>query len=331
MFKWEMRRRMIGLVVVWALALVLGGCAPPEKTGDGFDPAAGIPEEGGFYEPSDATVPAAVREASASVFRIVVPTQDRTQEINTSFGIGASMRYYLTFGENDPMMRAVMLKQVAYCESQQGFFNTENKKCRLALSFHKGSGFLLGTGKSFWTAAHMLERAFAPREVTPIFIFDKDANILFDPYANPPLVYRPHPTSIEAHLDYAVLTLPVEIGAPLKLAPRRPSGQEPLFAIGFPSCTNCPARPGMVHDFGDRSPAPNSNGKDLRVSRGRPYAINEPPLVHTSVDVMPGNSGGPGVNSEGQVFGVAILSGSSSYRRSVHRLGIFVTPPEWKR
>jgi S1-C subfamily serine protease len=310
--------------------VLLWGCAPAVQPKEEPNPAAGIPEEGGFFEISDETMPIAVRNASQSVFRVLVPTTDSLQEVNTAFGAIYSLKMWVNVNEADPMLRSVLIAQVEYCAKEQGFFNSTEKKCRIANSFNRGSAFLMNDGKTLWTAAHLLDRAFSAKDIAPVFVIDKDGQPFFDPYTQPSQVTRPHPTSSDPHNDYARLDLPREIGSPLTLSPRAPRAGEPIYAIGFPTCTNCETT-GKVYDRRERTTGPNATGKDQRISRGRPYALSNNPLIHTSVDVMPGNSGGPGLNQDGQVFGVAILAGSTVFRQNRHRLGVFVAPPSWRR
>lgn len=313
------------------VVLIFAACAPPEKAQEPQDPAGNLPEEGGFFETGDEKMPAPVRAASASVFRILVPTKERTQEVDTSFAMGSAYKLYLAAVEPDPMIRAVMTKQFEFCEKQQGFFNDKKQKCKIAVTFNKGSGFLMGNGKTLWTAAHVIENIFAAKDVSPVFVFDKDGNLFFDPYTETPKISRPHPTSSEPEVDYASLALTKEIGVPLKLSARAPVYNELVFAIGFPACTGKCDEPKKIYDRSGRLTGPDSTGKDQRISRGRPFLASKWPLVETTVDVMPGNSGGPGVNNNGEVFGIAILSGEYRFRLNRHRYGVFVAPPEWRR
>lgn len=320
----------LSLLLPFLAAVLFWGCAPAEKPKDEGDPAAGIPEEGGFFETTDAKMPMAVRTASQSVFRILVPNTQSLQEIDTSFGAVHSLKLWIAVTETDPMLRSVQIAQVEYCAREQGFFNAQEKKCRIATHFNRGTAFLMGNGKTLWTAAHILDGAFAAKDIAPVFIIDKDGQPFFDPYTQPAQITRPHPTSSEAHVDYARLDLRREIGTPLALSPRTPQPGESIYAIGFPACTDCEPNQ-KAYDRRGRTTGPNATGKDQRISRGRPYRPTRPPLINTSVDVMPGNSGGPGLNQDGQVFGVAIMAGTMTYRQNKYRLGVFVAPPEWRK
>jgi hypothetical protein len=320
----------LSLLLPFLATVLLWGCAPAETPQEEVDPAAGIPEEGGFFESTDEKMPIAVRTASQSVFRIVVPTTDSLQEVDTSFGAVYSLKMWISFNEADPMLRSVLIAQIDYCAREQGFFNSKEKKCRIANSLNRGTAFLMNDGKTLWTAAHLLDRAFAAKDIAPVFVIDKDGKPFFDPYTQPSRITRPHPTASDPHVDYARLDLPREIGTPLTLSPRAPRSGESVYAIGFPTCTNCETTQ-KIYDRSERTTGPNATGKDQRISRGRPYAGTRPPLIDTSVDVVPGNSGGPGVNQAGQVFGVAILAGMSSFRQKKYRLGVFIVPPDWRR
>ncbi len=227
-------------------------------------------------------------------------------------------------------MRAVMLAQVEYCEAQQAFFKSSGKKCRVSTFMQRGSAFIFGSSKTLWTASHVLKDGFAPKDVSPVFVLDSQGKFINNPYVDVPVINQGGPDSSDPTKDYAKLVYTKELGTPLQLAPDGPKEREELFAIGFPSCTNCQNENEPMIDRQARKTGPDSPGNDQRVSRGRPYRRWLTPLVNTTVDLIPGNSGGPGVNAQGQVFGLAILSAAKLVGDKSPRLGTFVIPPEWR-
>jgi S1-C subfamily serine protease len=319
----------LSLVVSIGLAFALLGCSPK--------PAAqnqqGLyPDEKGFYLVSATQVPEKVRQASGSVFRVLVPLDADAQEWETSLGRGPAYRLFISVFSGDEMMAAALDSQIAACEKVQGLINVAGTKCRVPTRFSAGSGFLAGNGHTLWTAAHVLFNlpmlnASTTQKNWPVYIFDADGKLIVDPNVDAAL-----PLVTNSKLDYVSLQLPKDIGAPLQPATASAQNGDRIFALGYPTCTGCTQPVGLqpndggIVDLSDRSPQPNSDGKSLLVSMGRVYGGAQ--TFETSVDVIFGNSGGPGLNANGEVVGIAVDSGKLKYGNARGRLGIFVFPSE---
>ena len=289
------------------------------------DPAAGLPEEGGFFPTDHEGIPEAVRLARASIFSVYIPSTERQVEVDSGLARPSLTAWAQQMGAGDPQVALIMVKQVEYCQKQIATLKLKDKKCQISQSIQRGTGFLLGDGKTLWTAYHLLAGARKYGSDYPVFIFNAAGDLVIDPNVKNLKVDHPEQIQRQSSLDYATISLPQEIGKPLKLAKNYPGPREAVFTVGFPSCTDCP------QNTESRTTGPNANGKDMRVSRGQAYNEVALPMVNTSVDMVGGNSGGPGLNAEGEVFGIGVISAWWHYGTKRTRFGAFVAPPEWHR
>ncbi len=239
--------------------------------------------------------------------------------------------------------RIVIQKQIEYCRREK-----RSKNCALYLGFERGTAFLAGgDGSYLLTNAHIvngflkfksmvdqkpiLELLKEPQFI-PIFLFDSNGKLVFDPLQTPPGLIKYGKPSVQALLngsgwygedsDYVVIQLPAPLGRPLKVAKMIKPGER-LYRPGFAACTGCPAQPNRTDPAlnSDRTPHANSNGRDLYWTAGRSYSVAEaevflqaPPgyfnnshlqnRVFFEADAQVGMSGGPILNQLSEVVGV---------------------------
>lgn len=181
----------------------------------------------------------------------------------------------------------------------------------------------------------------------PLFIFNNRDELIYDSYASPVVTIFPEESRFGRNqdgwfyvdTDYLQINLERDIGQPLEVA-QMPAASDQAFAIGFPICTECE----------DVAPLPNdsrpldSNGIEMYWTAGK-FVFPEDafdylniradarrellPMVFADADGVPGMSGGPILNSSGQV--VAIVTGVKSSLREGKLVSLSrgARPPHW--
>jgi hypothetical protein len=186
-------------------------------------------------------------------------------------------------------------------------------------------------------------------QLVPLFsLYDAEGTLVYDSTANsvaPRIVAmgdvwgaafaHPQVQAVASVIeDYVALEIPLSLGKPLEVSPDLPSEREPAFAVGYP--------------VGTRGRSQTSDGHHLYFSRGHFYSPEQfvqlvepiaqmftdsaqPPtptaaeglpmtkdyvlpdrgFVYSSCDVVGGNSGGPLLNSRGQIVGMVARSYSN--------------------
>jgi hypothetical protein len=350
-----------------ATALFLAACGGGGGKGETPAPAPAPADAGifgtdgglGFYSLQTPGLPAGVAAAGDSVYevRVVANSHNSARFIDVSRGRGAvEKRKILRLPESelDTNSKTVIVKQIEFCESQE---LSHQKACPIFTENAVGSAFVIGDGASMMTAAHVVEHVmdiveqraevpkslqFAKHQRVLIFVFNRSGQLVVDPFLEPITLEKAPRETYVAQMrknfyaedsDYVTLRLSKPLGKPLHFAVARPVVGQRVFVLGYAACTGC-AMPDSSEisglDLADRSPAPNSDGKGLKVSFGRvvPYAgltnffgMNAGSLrfwemqsmVFSRADSQHGQSGGPVLNEAGEV--VSVHGGGQTRRK----------------
>jgi Trypsin-like peptidase domain len=244
----------------------------------------------GFYSPADSKVPAAIRPASKSVFRLVT----LGQIVKDKFFIadvtnGGGQRYIETFRTLNtvgPFDRAIVISQLNFC--LQKLPVEKQKTCLVNFNTTLGSGFLLNDGRTLWTAMHTVGTSlFYFEQLThvnedqqleqkgPLFVyvFDQNDRLLVDPTTDgvnvdliPERIGSAPRVPVTERNDFMRIRLSKNIGSPLKLANATIPIGSLTYPVGYPACTGCERsnklelQPEARAQFLDRSPKPNAYG-----------------------------------------------------------------------
>jgi hypothetical protein len=334
------------------LTVVLFLAACGGKKGDNSADSVALPVNGGlgFYSLQTSGLPSGVVTASESVFelRVISDDGDTGQIMDVSRGRGAKeKRRILAMPESrlDANAKIVIVKQIEFCESHDV---SHQKACPVYSQSYQASGFVMGDGSTLWTSAHAIEpfmnfvektqevskRAqFAKHQRVGVFIFNNVGQLIVNPFVEAVTLGRAPRASNFARLagnfyaqdsDYITLQLSRPIAKPLHFTVAKPVPAQRVFVVGYPACTGCVvsgSADGNPLDFADRSPAPNSDGKGLKVSYGEvipndaasqflgvsPLVLSNwdlQAMVLSNADTQHGQSGGPTLNEAGEVVGV---------------------------
>lgn len=310
---------------------------------------AQISTELGFKTLQDASAPFFVEDVSKSVYKVQIVSEDSPNDIRVfdlasdEFKAFEAKVNSLPKEQLSSQEKITVLKQIERCKRDH-----LEKQCPILLTFERATAFLAGgDGSYLLTNAHVVHRYLALRAAiekktivellkepqwVPIFLFDRNGNLIFDPYQNPPTIVRygiPSGLALTSEngwyaedSDYVVIKLPIPIGKPLKIADSKTSS-ETLFRFGYPSCTGCLEAPNKTDPNlnVDRKPYLNSNGQDLYWTAGRNLKLTETAdilgisssdfefshkanWIFFSADAQVGMSGGPILNKSGEVIGV---------------------------
>ena len=141
----------------------------------------------------------------------------------------------------------------------------------------QGSGVMVGRGDHVITNAHVIDGAIGTIEVS------------FHPESGPPVVTKGQVLFIDEHVDLALIKVENPVGEPIEVSRGLPALGDTLVLGGFPKIggETLTATRGTVAGF-------DSNGAVIKF---------DGQLGH-------GNSGGPAVNTEGKMVGIATMTSS---------------------
>lgn len=132
-----------------------------------------------------------------------------------------------------------------------------------------GSGFIIGNGRVV-TNLHVIEGA----KYGSVFISGSSVKHKIEGYL-----------SIDKQNDLAILSVPTLIGKPIQLASINPEVGEKIYAIGNPKGLSGTISEGIVSGIRD---------------------LGNKKLIQITAPISPGSSGGPVLNTKGEVIGVAV-------------------------
>lgn len=183
-----------------------------------------------------------------------------------------------------------------------------------------------------------------------VFVFNQNGDLVINPIKekirplNIPILTRSGSSRNSFYAedsDYISLSLPRKISDGLVFSSAPPTINDPVYLLGYAVCTGCNSDSFVTDDieaFQDRSPAPNSDGNGLKFSKGKVldkklfmpeiYELdqNAQPIwgheniLAYSADSNHGMSGGPVLNSSGEI--IAIHRGGFFKKNTLEKLRI---------
>jgi hypothetical protein len=356
--------RMKGRWLLMACTLVFASCAKVKQTVPRPAVLRSLPpfqDEGGFYSEGDSRIPPPVSSATASVFRVALPDRTAQQKISIANIAGIYWSTYANLAGN-AAFTVVAQAQIDECRSRQvNLF--DDPPCTISRAVDEGTAFLAGDGRTLWTALHVVKDGLGFAEASDVigqpgsekvalFVFNKRGETVIDPYRDVVTIRSLGASATQYTADedgstldgrdFASFTLPASIGTPLSTALARPARGEPVYLLGYPTCTGCSENADKPNkDYSTRAPGPDSDGASLRVTFGEVADLNyldavfaenantiSPRLLITTNDAIDGNSGGPALNAQGEVLGLASFVKDRIILGKRRRVMVF-TIPRW--
>jgi hypothetical protein len=274
-----------------------------------------------------------------SIYKVLVPAETGKKQVGISFFRSAWIKQAVRKAKGSELTKLAIISQIEVCESKRSnaldYFL--EAPCTVSGVFSHGTAFVAGDSRTIYVARHVLRPGIgfetAMRGVMlstdqwPMYVFDRRGNLLLDT-TKEHVTVEAAPIALNGQRpDIMRITLSRAIGRPLMFAQRSPVRGEVIATIGYPGCTGCNEPHSSPdedkHDWTDRAPFPNSDGSSQYISKGvvmdetyfrSIYGVHamlfDPDLfIFSNVDCVRGNSGGPGLNERGEVFGVLSSGG----------------------
>lgn len=323
----------------------------------------------GFNRLSHPSTPAMLPWASKSVFEVRIVSEDILEDIQTWDLTAPEYSQVDSKIESSPVLddkeKIIIKRQISNCRNRGN-----EKQCSVFMGFNKGTAFLAGKGGLLWTNAHVIDRFvkiitnLRKQSVSEwikrdgrllIFLFDANGKLVFDPFTDSAIVkINPNVSKAEAgkeewysvDSDYVGIQLSRSLGTPLRIG-NPPIPGENLYRPGYPVCTGCPQN--SVSEDPERNRnrglGRNSDGVGLYWTGGAAQRVDsiisflgvDPrgnydlgQMVLFSADSQLGLSGGPILNTQGEVVGIFAGSKQRVYDSSMVVLSRGVRPPAFE-
>lgn len=286
----------------------------------------------GFHPVDDLQVPAPVQESSQAVFKLRAPTLQFVPDSPTGQSILGYYKRLLATLDSDE--KELLEPQIQTCQQYP------QQNCVI---YGQGTAFLAGESDSLWTTLHSIdmfalfmgqqlgiyfEDGLSQEEFVtlqtihfPLRLLNQQGREIFggpEDFATiahlDESFFNGKPLSSDENAsDYVILKLsrPLKKIEPLRFKDSSPTAGTLTYLLGYPKSTADRTTYGV----------PDSDGKSLRVSIGPILELREAlqrqgrgaegsrpqsaqPGIYVDGDCLSGNSGGPLLNSSGEVLGL---------------------------
>ncbi len=300
-----------------------------------------VPEGMGFNNDESAEIPALVRLASKSVFRLIVPAGNRigvAQLFN-----GKTTEEALTFVSGLDETKLSKTDKLIFIFQLQLCLKNPAQACTLFEGVDQGTGFVVEDGTKIYTAYHVI-KSIASRQTLPIFIVGSNQEVLFSPNDITLKIQQVGSSSIPIGIDLniqnklqdiVVLQASVKIAEPLKPASQKMQAGSKVYITGFPMPTSDRKLFGAIDSDGiskytsaghvlSREEISNIAQKKFGGIAENLLNDSVSNLLITSADGAPSLSGSPTLNENGEYVGI-YTSGAPVTDAAVDRLS-YSTP-----
>lgn len=325
--------RTFKLVVTWSTLSLLAITAFAEKSG------STSPEGMGFYSLDVEDIPQAVKDSAKSVFKIAVPAGKRVP-VQQIFG-EQSLEDMMTKLQNMPISESVTaIDKAIFAVQIYDCIQQKTVACQVFQGVSTGTAFVTGDGQDLRTAFHVVEdlakfddhekRLNPRRSATPINILlvNSDGQAVRSP-ADLGAIFKSVPSRalrndlykdrkdhrVQFNDDQVLIRLRVPVATPIPIAKVSSKPGDIAFIAGVP------------HQTQDRRAfrLPDSDGMTVRASKGTILGTSELSTrlrqsgldvdkkfleesllnaVALTADGAPGLSGGPILNTRGEIIAI---------------------------
>ncbi len=302
----------------------------------------------GFYLPTSTMIPTNIKQASRSIFRVIVPNfegQSLAQFEVPSAAYTAFKNRFYSYKNIEITAKKTIAAQIQFCDQKI------ISPCQIFLNTSSATGFMMNG--VFWTNAHVVEPYFNEFELQKnktsllIFIFNQNDELVFNPLVDRISIYKLPNLNERAQqrnsfyseeTDFIGFKLAKNLAPSLRAASEENLQQDlnqNLYITGFAACTSCheSSDPSDSNDSLDRSPFPNSTGRGMQVTFGPSLNLSSAALklgvplpslarlagqgvMFIHADSRQGMSGSPILNINGEVVG--IFSGGKTMLKKGH-------------
>ncbi|MCB0355483.1 MAG: trypsin-like peptidase domain-containing protein [Bdellovibrionales bacterium] len=319
---------VLNLLIITSIYNIVNATADAE-TGNVINQLYNLPPADlGFYKLSEQKVQN-IQFVANSVYEIIIPGNESISlsEIIHKLKIAESyeaatnyLKNIYAIADNEEEKRGVgfIIAQIQNCQIANSPFND----CKIFVDYIRGTAFVTGDGTNLWTAFHNFKlllhnsnKLFRAKINLPFFLINVDGNVIYESYLEPVKIdklnlkyldFNDNSRCRKFNLDWINLKLARSVGQGLTINFNTPKETEKYYLAGFPRKTT------------DRNSysAQDSNGKQFYITTGRPrtkvnhlVCSKEPTqytkdLFYLTADSAKGMSGGPILNSRGEVIGV---------------------------